>query len=90
MDNHNLGELLEKIEYYELKEKQRKQQHNQYCYNYRNKHLEEMKSYAKKKAKEYYDMKKNDPDYLEKKRISSLKSLHNKKLKCNHDISVSV
>lgn len=73
----DLAKMKEKLEYYEKQKKKR----NQYCYNYRNNHLEEMKEKAKQYAKKYYEMKKNDPEYLEKKRISSLKSLHKKKEK---------
>ena len=75
----DLEKLKEKLAFYEnLYEKQKKKR-NQHCYNYRSKHLDEVREYAKKKAKEYYDLKKNDPLFMEKKRVSALKSIHKKK-----------
>ena len=38
-----------------------------------------MKEKERTYAKKYYEMHKSDPEYLERKRISSLKSLHKKK-----------
>ena len=79
METEDVGKLKEKLAFYEnLYEKQKKKR-NQNCYKYRAKHLDEVREYAKKKAKEYYDLKKNDPLFMEKKRVSALKSIHKKK-----------
>ena len=71
----DLAKMKENLEYYEKQKKKR----NQNCYNYRNKHLDEMREKAKIYAKKYYDARRTDPIYLEKKRISALKSIHKKK-----------
>lgn len=75
----DVAKLKEKLAFYETLYENQKKKRNQHCYNYRSKHLDEVREYAKKKAKEYYDLKKDDPIFKEKKRLSALKSIHKKK-----------
>ena len=79
MTTEDVAKLKDKLVYYENLYENQKKKRNQSCYKYRINHLDEMREYAKKKAKEYYDARKNDPIFKEKKRVSALKSIHKKK-----------
>ena len=50
---------------------------------YYHNHNEKIREYAREKAKEYYDKRKDDPEFRKKKLENTLKSIQRKKEKMN-------
>lgn len=85
MDNLTMAEIHEKLK---KLEKQRLI-HNKCCLNYYHKNFDNIKEKNKQRSKEYYEKRKNDPEFLKKKLETTKKSIQKKKLQESNNLGIS-